>query len=587
MNYNNSRIFIKRSFVISAIFCLAFKFTTYAQIDTLFWFAGPDVTAQHANSEKYVEIRVTSLATVPVTITLSQPANPTSSINGSLTLAPGAAQLFSMVNFDKSLVESRANGNVLNTGFLISATGPISAYYEVGRSAGRNGDMERNGEIFTLKGNNALGTHFYTPFQNAYANKFDAVSSIDMLATEDNTTITFTLTQPGLSGNRLYNAGTPYQVRLNRGQVYSVKAQSQLAAGHMSGSEVVSDKPIAITQNDDSIESTWTLPKGDGSFETGIDIVGDQLVPANAVGTEYVVVRGFLGTDMAAPSYNRNKVFIVPVQNGTEIRADGATIASRLAAGAVFSYTLPASGSSSILASTITGNKPFYAYYVSGYGAEMGGPLLPPVNCTGSLEVAFVRSSPDPFFVTILTTQDAINSFQVRGRSGIIAASDFVNLNNGWVVAQKRIDSTSMSDYGIPVNQGIVVSNTDNYFHLGIINGTTNGGTSRFAYFSNYTVRNSNGIGCGLVTPISESEILSQRDIVIYSNPFFQTTEVAFKKMHNARLIISAVDGTILEEQSNVNESALIGNFLPAGMYILQIFSQTGEVFTRKISKIY
>lgn len=490
MSVSHFHIFMKRSFTIFfTICCLALPFSIYAQVDTLFWFAGPDVTAQHANSEKYVEIRITSLSTDTVQIKLSQPANPGSPIKaGPFMLAPGATRLINLNPFDKALIESRATGQVLNTGILLTSTGPISAYYEVGRS-GNLTDPERNGEIFTMKGNNALGTHFFTPFQNIYANasRFtDAVSSIDMLATKDNTTITVKLTQPGMSGNILYPAGVPFKIKLNKGQVYSVKAQSQSAAGHMSGSEIISDSAIAITQNDDSIESTWSLPKADGSSETGIDIVGDQLVPVNVVGTEYIVVRGFLGTNMTTPVYDKNKVFIVPVQDGTDIFVDGVQIGTGLAAGTTLVDTLSSVNSSGILAARITGNKPFYVYYVSGYGTEMGGPLLPPVNCTGSSEVAFVRSSPDPFFLTILTTQDAIGSFLVQNSTGIIVATDFVDQGNGWFVAQKKMNDLTLSATGIPPNEGIIVKSTNSYFHLGIINGTTNGGTSRFGYFSDF-----------------------------------------------------------------------------------------------------
>lgn len=478
---------MKKSFIflLPILFLLFICYSTSAQVDTQFWFAPPDVTNGHAHSDEYIEVRIASVSSVADTVKLSQPANPGNQINliPAVIIPPGQSYTFNLATryypTIKADLETSPDGTVKKTGLLITSTGPITAYYEVGRSASvpNSPDPEHNGEIFTLKGRNALGTHFFTPFQNIYENKLNGTSSIDMVATQDNTTIKFKLTKPGISGGINYAAGTTYTIVLNKGETYSVKAAGTQGADHLSGSEITSDKPIAITQKDDSVTAPWN---------NAIDIIGDQLVPVNVVGTEYYVVRGFLGTGSGNPPFDKNEVFIVPTQDGTNIQVDGNNLATNATAGSLVTYTLSGAGGNSVLANKITSDKPIYVYYVSGSGGEMGGPLLPPIKCTGSSKVTFVRSSPDPFYLTILVKTVSIGKFLVQGRNDIIVAGDFTAIDNEWSVAQKRMDNPSLSPNGIPVNLGVTIENTSGYFHLGIINGKTNDGTSRFAYFSDY-----------------------------------------------------------------------------------------------------
>ena len=87
---------------------------------------------------------------------------------------------------------------------MIKASTEITAYYEVG--------ILYNPEIFSLKGQNALGTEFYTPFQN-FANNGVGYSSFDIIATEDNTIISITPSN-NIVG---YSANIVFTVNLNKG----------------------------------------------------------------------------------------------------------------------------------------------------------------------------------------------------------------------------------------------------------------------------------------------------------------------------------------------------------------------------------
>ena len=116
------------------------------------------------------------------------------------------------------------------------------------------GEFQSNPEIFSLKGKNALGTSFFVPFQNKIENSSAysplPYSSFDIVATEDNTTVSITPKQ-NIVG---HSANLTFNINLNRGQTYSARAASQGAVQHPTGSTVSSNKPIAITIKDDLLE---------------------------------------------------------------------------------------------------------------------------------------------------------------------------------------------------------------------------------------------------------------------------------------------------------------------------------------------
>ena len=76
------------------------------------------------------------------------------------------------------IIENKPVNQVLNYGLYIKSTAPITAYYEEASS--------NNPDLFALKGKNALGTEFFTPFQSLLnSNYSQSKAGIDILATED------------------------------------------------------------------------------------------------------------------------------------------------------------------------------------------------------------------------------------------------------------------------------------------------------------------------------------------------------------------------------------------------------------------
>ncbi len=417
-----------------------------AQIDTEFWFVAPEVWANHGDSPtllRFATFDESAIVTVEQpanpafpTQTLSIPANSVSSLN----LAPWLVQ-----------VENKPANTVLNKGIKITSTSLIQAYYEVNPSNNLNPD------IYALKGNNALGTSFYLPFQNYLNNGYtQSTAGFDIVATEDNTTIEITPRKPIVG----HAQNITFTITLDAGETWSGRATSTTAGQHPFGSVVNSDKPIAITISDDSLQGT---PYGGCA-----DLFGDQIVPTEIVGKEYIAIKGNLN--------GPDKVFFIPTVPNTTISVNGN-----------LAYTL--TGLTSIYVHTLNANSafyeasnPVYALHLTGFGCEVGGALLPPLVCTGSQEVAFVRSTNEFMGLKILVPAGGEDDFEFNGNDNLIQASQFYNVpgtNGDWKYA--NITASSF----VPVLSSSRVSNSTAQFHLGIINGGASSGT-RYGYFSNY-----------------------------------------------------------------------------------------------------
>ena len=334
---------------------------------------------------------------------------------------------------------------------FISSDELITAYYEV---LGSEDENVYNTDIFVLKGNNALGLEFYTPFQTLYDNVNNnfvnnAWSSIDVVATEDNTIINFELTNDAFN-SPLRN----FTITLNRGQTYAIRNSSRLAINRFDGSKITSNKPIAVTLKDDSIKR-----ENNSSY----DLVGDQIVPINLIGIEYIVFDG--------------ESIILATEDSTDIFVNGALLGSRnTGESLVLSSAVPA---------YITSSKPVYIFQLTQTSGEYGGALIPNISCTGSFKVNFNRATQETLTLQVLVKQGGQNHFLVNNNASIISATDFTPVtgtNGEWLQLKRGFNINQ-----IPVQEISSIQNTRTPFHLGVINGSANTG-SRYGYFSNFNI---------------------------------------------------------------------------------------------------
>jgi gliding motility-associated-like protein len=450
----------------TSILCLSTP-VVYAQQGNEFWLAPPDVTDLHNPPGGEPLYLICSSAGAATTVTVSQPANG-SFVPIIVNIAANRSTRINLTAFKTSL-ETRPTNTVLNTGLLIQSTTPITCYYEVANT--------NNTDIWALKGPSGLGQEFYVPlhkhapfFNHTFASPHQAYASFDIVATQNNTIVTI-YSPVAVDG---HPALQQFSVTLNRGQTYScgwTGANYEQPSTHPSGAVVLSDKPVAVSLKDDSNHN----PSG-GCY----DLMGDQLVPVNILGEDYIAVKGSLNAT------GDESVIITATRNNTQIFLNGSAVpAVTLFAGEYYrvdmDYLAASPAGSSVY---IHATQPIYAVHVTGFGCESGMALLPPLNCAGSQAVNFVRSSAETFYITLLCRTAAINAFTITGPgTATITPASFVvvpGTSGVWSSARITYNTTQ-----VPVDSTFRVANSMDVFALGLGNGGAASGC-RYGYFSEF-----------------------------------------------------------------------------------------------------
>jgi PKD repeat protein len=467
-----------RGLLLGLLFLLQ-ALNSIGQTDVEFWFVAPEITIGHGDypGGEPVYFRVSALD-LDATVRIYQPANPagmdtTFTVPASTTLSIDASPWINDL-------ENRPGGIILDKGVRITSSNLITVYYDE--------DEYWNQDIFALKGKNALGLEFFTPFQNVWDNGTYTplpYSSADIVATEDNTIITITPTANLVGG---YTAGVPFTITLNIGETFSCLAVDQAAAGHLGGTHIVSNKPIAVTLKDDSVAGNVCR-----------DLIGDQTVPmvndegSRIVGYEYIVMRGkinLIDPNAVPPDPDGvatgERIFIMATEANTQVFIDGGLFTTIGSPGQQVDYQIR-NNSTHIL-----GDKPIMVLHTSGFGCELGGAVLPTIDgCTGSVEVSFTRSTDRDFYLNIMTYDAARNAFTIHYEDGstfpipgdwfeTVGTTDFVCLKKG----NKKFDNTGSG--GVPQGEVVKISNSVSVFHLGLIEGGTTTGC-KYGYFSDYS----------------------------------------------------------------------------------------------------
>ena len=505
---------------------LLFTFTSlYAQVDREFWFTIPKENNSHGsiNTANDVSLKITAQA-VAANVTVSMPLNGTfttqtvyvpAGTTKVVVLATSFAQFGTIYANPGPLAGKPADGYT-NNGLHIVSDNDITVYYDYNNTYNR--------DLWSLKGKNALGTEFYTPFQNIWYNGGtsyrNAYSDINIVATTNGTVVKITPTANTMGG---WVAGNTYTITLNAGQTYSVVAASQKGPAHLIGTHITSTQPIAVTVNDDS-------DKVGGSANTCLDINGDQLVSVNIIGSKYLVMCGVRSVLGSGPSTARQdttrgeQVFVVSTHAGTVVtyqdRKGNLLRTSPTMVAGGNDYLSPNIGDTLQDAIFINSNYPIYVYHITGIGCEIGGAILPPItNCTGSNTVSFYRAGDlDDLTLNLMIPYDtsipfnsptqSYNFFTVTYQNGTTApipGSWFEPVPGaGWAVLKggcttplnrpsrddiKRYFTSSSppsaNNTFIPAGQAVKIENNKDFFHLGITNGTS-GATNKYGYFSSF-----------------------------------------------------------------------------------------------------
>jgi hypothetical protein len=447
--------------------------TTFAQKGTEFWFAPPEVSSMITTfdgnpADRPIKLHLTS-GNAATIVTISQPATTTGMPTQTVTINPNSTLTIDLSAWIDAL-ETKTPDTTLNSGLKIVAPQPISAYYAVEHFA--------NPESFVLKSNYGLGTDFWIPIQNEAYNGYDGHSSFDIIATQDNTAVNITPSK-NIVG---HIANATFTVTLNKGQTWSGLASSTSGAQHLSGSHITSDKPIAITVKDDLVQYD--------AAGSGYDLIGDQILPTNTLGTKYIAVKGNLAN-------NSEKLFVTATENTTTINKNGSFVAS-INKGET--YAIGIAMDNAVYLET---SKPVAVLHLSGIDKELGAKQLSPINTSGSNEVYYQRLMNQDLYLTLVVPTQGIGSFLVNGNTGIITAAQFTQVpgNPDYWFAKIPMNSTTY-----PEGSVIKISNTSR-FQMGALDGWIGWGQN-FSYFSDFYTED-----------LSVEGITLKNNLKLYPNP--------------------------------------------------------------------
>lgn len=461
-----------------------------AQIDNEFWFAAPDIAFNHGPNGAPLEFVFTAQEDTEVRI--ERPAD------GAFT--PVTIQLgkneSEIVVIDKNSggflsidsIECSPTAGVQDNGFKItSSSGKITAYYKL--------TTRLNREFFSLKGLNAVGKKFTITTQNKFnnnANK-DAYSGFAVVAREDNTSITVDL--PVDYFNFVKGKHT---ITLNKGQTVAFAVKSKLAADHPQGVPLTSDKPVAVTIYDDSLERNPDLGSGKCS-----DTFGDQIVPDRLLGKEYFVIKGHLGKPGGPfTGYDRREILVITaIENNTKINVEHFPPII-LNAGQVNTYIIDS------VTVHIKASKPISVNQVTGIalGCEQAGCILPTIDaCVGSNSVSIAKTTyPGDYHSVRVVARTIPNDYTLAANNFTLTVNDAdtysippeffdytADSSICWLIDDLEGSQTVYRWFRdkIPVIDSattFTISNPEAKFQLGILDGLrTNGGYN--AYFSDYS----------------------------------------------------------------------------------------------------
>ncbi|WP_299552916.1 T9SS type B sorting domain-containing protein [Seonamhaeicola sp.] len=261
------------------LFVLAFLISGigYSQLSKKHYIPPLTSGPNNANPEdQYIYISTPTTSLVPYTITEVGGTTITGSVSNA------TPQVVSIgFGYDTQLFQDYDDSSTVtnNKGYIIEAEAPI--YVSVRMNAG-----SAQAGALVSKGLSALDTTFRIGTYTSENPQANYVSFISVMATEDNTAVTFSNLAAGLIIEN-YAGTTPINVSLNEHESYVIAIKGDINIPSLMdgliGCLVTSDKPIVVN-----------CGSANGSFGNGggRDYGIDQIAGLSKVGNEYIFVRG-------------------------------------------------------------------------------------------------------------------------------------------------------------------------------------------------------------------------------------------------------------------------------------------------------
>ena len=433
------------------VLALVFQAPAIGQFDTQFWMPPIWDTGQTGHNQPS-ELFITTPSPIPVNVHIETGDGTTFVFDGQVWAGnPLVVPLTAVLG--QTTVPNTVN---TTAGLLVTADQAIQCVHKI--SAGFNQTL------VTLKGRNGLGTDFWAGSQVRNLNATYSPNEfhfITVMATEDNTTITFE-TPFDMFVTGTGNLPNPHTITLNARESYLIRGNNPIQ--HVAGAHVTSNKNIVVNSG-----STHTRIAGGNAADGGTD----QLVPIDLMGTEFVVLKG-QNTDPF------DYAIIVATENNTQVFVNGsATPVATLNAGQVFDYTLTGTTGSPHYLRT---SNVAYCYHFSGASNddEVGMSAIPQIDCTGSRYIEFSRFQVNTSnqLMNITASPESAPTLQWNGVAYTAVPGAIINTIPGlpgWVAI--TMPNSALQNNNIITSEG--------FFHAGFLTGN-GGATGTYGYLSGF-----------------------------------------------------------------------------------------------------
>lgn len=283
--------------ILSFLFILCFFTFNLAQLDREHWFA--PMVDRSASSNPYQKLYLSTNRTTSFPVSIYN----NNVLIGTVNISKNNPQKFDVL---RTYIITTTQANLFTPttkGLYLKAEFPFYANLRF--------SVFNHAEIITSKGIPSTGKNFYaahTPIKtiNPILNFMTSV-----LATEDNTTVTVSGYKPTVEfSNGTTGATNPTMTfTLNKGQSYIIDGNGSVAGNSdgFIGAKITATKPVNITNGNFNGQYA-------GNFSSSSDILMDQAVPVERLGTEFALVKGngSIGSNMEG-------ALVIATENNTQI----------------------------------------------------------------------------------------------------------------------------------------------------------------------------------------------------------------------------------------------------------------------------
>lgn len=425
-------------------------------------------------------------------------------------------------------------------GLIVEATAPIYAQIRHVHSI--------HALALNSKGDIGKGTRFRAGTAYSTVSTTDRADFISVMATEDNTNVRFSDFTQGIN---LVGVGlaTVVNTTLNAGESYTIASHPNFLNNLlMNGTLVTADKPILTNVG------SWVNGAG-GFFQTRRDISAEQTIPANQIGTEYILM-GINGD----PDIER--VIIVADSDDTDIFSDDGNLLATIDAGSY--YILPAQAYSANANLYIRTSQPAYVYQTTGEEDYNGGlTVVSPLDCWG-VESVLIPTMEDHFNMDVgvvniaakVGTNITINGAAINNANPVLGKPD-------WVTYQWEPNTTT--DIAI---------NADDYIQVGtILRSDARGATT---YYSDYIVKDTT-----ILVELCDGGDYTVGNMTYTESGIYRDTFQSFAGCDSIVILDLVIGETVITElNENIcgEASYMVGTqvFTETGFYEETLMSYTG-----------